>query len=107
MYHPDRNARGGARLGGLALAAALVVTAMPAEARLTDPGYGGSLSGGYFHGLPVRASAPSARPSDPEISGVAGANCRSCARPCRTGSAGRCSGQCKSATSSATYQVCD
>ena len=76
MYHPDRNARRRARLGGLALSAALVLMAMPAEARLTDPGYGGSLSGGYFHGLPVRASAPPARPSDPEISGVAGANCR-------------------------------
>jgi hypothetical protein len=76
MYHPDRNARRGARLGALALSAALVLTAMPAEARLSDPGYGGSLSGGYFHGLPVRASAPPARPSDPEISGVAGANCR-------------------------------
>jgi hypothetical protein len=76
MNHPDRNARRGARLGGLALAAALVLMAMPAEARLTDPGYGGGLSGGYFHGLPVRATAPSARPSDPEISGVAGANCR-------------------------------
>jgi hypothetical protein len=76
MYHPDRNARRGAQLGGLVLAAALVLMAMPAEARLTDPGFGGSLSGGYFHGLPVRASAPSTRPSDPEISGVAGANCR-------------------------------
>jgi len=59
---------------GLAFAGALAAAAMPAEARLSDSGIGGPMSGGLFQGLPVRAEAR-ARPSDSELTGVAGANC--------------------------------
>ena len=77
MTHPDRNA--GTRtvrrlvLGGFAVA--LAALSIPAEARIADPGTGGAISGGFFHGLPVRAKAPPVRPSDPEVTGVAGDHC--------------------------------
>jgi hypothetical protein len=47
----------------------------PAEARLSEPGVGGPISGGFFQGLPVRAQNPAARTAAPETTGVAGANC--------------------------------
>ncbi|HEX8165121.1 MAG TPA: hypothetical protein VF601_04955 [Beijerinckiaceae bacterium] len=73
MNKPARNPR--VALAG-AFALALVGLAAPAQARLADPGAGGALSGGYFHGLPVRAQAQATRPSDPELTGVAGDSCR-------------------------------
>jgi hypothetical protein len=77
MTHPDRNAetRTARRLALAGFALALAAFALPAEARIADPGAGGAISGGFFHGLPVRAKAPAVRPSDPEITGVAGGNC--------------------------------
>ena len=54
-----------------ALALGLAALCAPAEARIADPGAGGALSGGFFHGLPVRAEKP-ARPAEPEVTGVAG-----------------------------------
>jgi hypothetical protein len=61
------------RIAGLAFAGALAAAAMPAEARLSDPGIGGPMSGGFFQGLPV---GPEARArSESELTGVAGANC--------------------------------
>lgn len=63
------------RVGVLAVAGAMLTLAVPAEARLRDPGQGGPISAGFFHGLPVRVQAPAARPSDPELTGVAGNNC--------------------------------
>jgi len=77
MTHPDRNAGTGTvrRLALAGFALALAALALPAEARIADPGTGGAISGGFFHGLPVRAKAPAVRPSDPEITGVAGGNC--------------------------------
>jgi hypothetical protein len=77
MTHPDRNAgtRTVRRLALAGLAVALAALSLPAEARIADPGTGGAISGGFFHGLPVRAKAPASRPSDPEITGVASDNC--------------------------------
>ena len=78
MTHPDRNAetRTARRLAlaGFAVAT-LTALSVPAQARIADPGTGGAISGGFFHGLPVRAKAPAVRPSDPEITGVAGDHC--------------------------------
>jgi hypothetical protein len=71
----DRSPRGSARLYVLALAGALLTLSMPAEARLHDPGIGGPISGGSFQGLPVRAQAPAARPSERGLTGVVGENC--------------------------------
>jgi hypothetical protein len=75
MNNPDRHARRLALTGGFALAGILTILVVPAQARLADPGSGGALSGGYFHGLPVRAKAPAVRASDPEVTGMAGDNC--------------------------------
>jgi hypothetical protein len=77
MTHPDRNAetRTARRLALAGFALALATLSLPAQARIADPGTGGAISGGFFHGLPVRAKAPAVRPSDPEITGVAGSNC--------------------------------
>jgi hypothetical protein len=77
MNFPDRNSR----LCGFALASAVLLTALPAQARINHPGIGGALSGGYFHGLPVRAQAPVTRAGDAEISGVAGGSCVTLRRP--------------------------
>jgi hypothetical protein len=71
----ERSPRGSARLCALALAGVVLTTAMPAEARLHQPGIGGPISGGSFQGLPVRAQAPAARPSERGLSGVVGENC--------------------------------
>jgi hypothetical protein len=71
----DRGSRSPARLATLALAGALIALAMPAEARLHDPGIGGPISGGSFQGLPVRAQAPAARTSERGLRGVVGENC--------------------------------
>ena len=71
----DRFPSGRARIGGLALASALILSALPAEARLHDPGMGGPMSGGFFQGLPMRAQAPAARSDQSEVTGVAGGNC--------------------------------
>ena len=74
----DRGSRSPARLATLALAGALLALAMPAEARLHDPGIGGPISGGSFQGLPVRAQAPAARTSERGLRGlrgVVGENC--------------------------------
>jgi hypothetical protein len=62
------------RIAGLAFAGALGAAAMPAEARLSDPGIGGPMSGGFFQGLPVGSDAR-ARRSESELTGVVGANC--------------------------------
>ncbi|HEX8664151.1 MAG TPA: hypothetical protein VF744_09000 [Beijerinckiaceae bacterium] len=77
MTHPDRNAgtRIVRRLALASFALALATFSLPAEARIADPGTGGAISGGFFHGLPVRAKAPAVRPSDPEVTGVAGGHC--------------------------------
>ena len=72
MNKPDTSRR--LALAG-AFALALAALAAPAEARLADPGAGGALSGGYFHGLPIRAEKPAARP-DPEVTGIAADHCR-------------------------------
>ena len=75
MTHPDRNAGTPRRLALAGFALVLATLALPAEARIVDPGAGGAISGGFFHGLPVRAKAPAVRPSDPEDTGVADGNC--------------------------------
>jgi len=59
-------------IAGLAFAAAGAVT--PAEARLSDPGVGGPISGGFFQGLAVGPEARTRR-SDSELTGVAGTDC--------------------------------
>jgi hypothetical protein len=75
MTIQDRSRRGLARIAGLALAGAFVAFAMPAEARLSDPGIGGPMSGGFFQGLPVRVQAPATRPGESELTGIADGNC--------------------------------
>jgi hypothetical protein len=75
MNRHARNARRLALAGTFAFATVLMIPAVPAQARLNDPGTGGAVSGGFFHGLPVRAQARTVRPSDPELTGVAGDNC--------------------------------
>ena len=62
------------RITGLAFAGALAAATMPAEARLSDPGIGGPMSGGFFRGLPVAPEAR-ARRSESELTGVAENNC--------------------------------
>ena len=59
-------------IAGLAFAAAGAL--MPAEARLSDPGVGGPMSGGFFQGLAVGPEARNRR-SDSEMTGVAGTDC--------------------------------
>lgn len=71
----DRPARSRIRIGAFALAGAMLTLALPAEARLRDPGQGGPISGGFFQGLPVRVQAPATRASDAELTGIAGDNC--------------------------------
>jgi hypothetical protein len=75
MTIQDRSHRRIARTAGAALAGVFIAVAMPAEARLSDPGMGGPMSGGFFQGLPVRAQAAAARPGESELTGVAGGNC--------------------------------
>lgn len=74
MNRPDRNARRLALAGAFALAALMTPT-VPAQARLSDSVPGGAVSGGFFHGLPIRTQAQTVRPNDPELTGVAGDNC--------------------------------
>ena len=70
----DRSPRRSARIAGLAFAGALLGT-LPAEARLSAPAIGGPASGGFFQGLPVRVQAPTPRPTDAELTGMADGNC--------------------------------
>lgn len=71
----DRNALRRNLIGVFALAGAILTLGSAAEARLRDPGQGGPISGGFFSGLPVRVQSPLARPSDAELTGIAGDNC--------------------------------
>src|SRR5215218_10108696 len=75
MIHFNRKARRGAWIAAFVLAGSLSLTGLPAQARLSDPGYGGGLSDGFFKGLPVRAQRPAGRETEPEKSGIAGASC--------------------------------
>jgi hypothetical protein len=69
----DHSLRASARISAFALAGALL-TALPAEARLHDPGLGGPASGGSFNGVAVRPQAPTTGSSAAEPTGLAG-NC--------------------------------
>ena len=71
----DRSPRRSARIAGLAFAGALLARTLPAEARLTRPRSAARASGGFFQGLPVRVQAPTPRPTDAGLTGVADGNC--------------------------------
>jgi hypothetical protein len=62
------------RIATLVLGGTLAAAAVPGEARLSPPTIGGPMSGGFFQGMPVRTETRG-RPSESELTGVAGANC--------------------------------
>ena len=64
-----------AKTTGLAFAMLAGAFSAPAEARLPDFGAGGPLSGGVYHGIPIRPQTAAARSNEVER-GLASTECR-------------------------------
>ena len=74
MNTVSRNAVAVAKAAGLVFATLSIAFAAPAQARLPDLGTGGPLSGGVFHGVPIRPQTVAARPNEVE-KGLASGDC--------------------------------
>ena len=62
-------------LATLALGSLLLASAGPALAKLSDPGQGSVISGGFFRGLPLGPKSAAAQPDRVEATEIVGETC--------------------------------
>ena len=76
MTKISRNAGTLAKGAALAFATLTIALSTPAQARLPDFGAGGPLSGGVYHGVPIRPQTTAATRQNEVERGLASSECR-------------------------------